>query len=863
MAENDIVLDELRDSHVQPVADALCGGINSESGSGSIEPADTWTVDMHGGIDPDPEAPTGRTRTATSLRLSDALPFLSSLSIFTLGRICRESHLEVPSATLPNTSLAELDQIDLGAFANAVARATIDDSAFEVALINASPPRHPLGELLPTMRYLSGVIPRDRLPIRTYNGLRRNGIERWEQLACVSLGNIFKFRNLGVLSVGEVFALAIEESIAVARQAVYGLPANKPETPNGFTAASTLEPLIRQQLEGDTPGAISDGRLDPYEAPVLGDRASDGRVLSDLKTITAWASTECGITSFKSAVLLAIQSADTPVEVRKACERLEAIDLAAFSAADRHLFDSDAAIKRVLSSLRSAGGSFDILLRRELALCDRWTLGDLGEVHGVTRERIRQIESAQVKAIRQALGRPENLVIKRAADRLAGELGTALPLETLLSREPDATSNEMLDFANPALTQLRLLLWLGPYRVENRWVIRQTTPSLVQLTAAKLDELTADGPIAFTDALAAVGELGIKPDYREWWLDEIPGFRRFSDRVARWRGTLLDKAEVILQLNGEPMTADDIAASMRGEASSARGLASRMTEDPRFSRSGLKHLALSEWGYDEYSSVVDEMTEEIQARGGEASVDELAELIAGKFGVSPHSVRMYASGANFVKVGAGRIRVRTDSDPLPTAPPVEQCRRCYRLGRGWALRLPVTVDTLRGSGTVVPVGFVAHAGVNCLSSRAIPTPYGDLLVSWNSMQGSIGSVRAVVEDLGAEEGDLLFVEFTDEQRFDFTLLRQTELDGLDAGQRLVREVGSSAAAAGSDDVLAAVAHAIGMGIDPPPSSASVRHRLVSRGEEDLARLLDSVGDQRPTDDAELFRMLQVALDRLT
>lgn len=859
----DLVLDQRRDSYVQTgVADARYDDIDSESGA--VEPINIRSVDIREGEVSDPEAPTGRSRWATNFRLSDVLPFLSTLSIFTVGRICRETQLEIPSSTLPSTLFSEFDQIDVRAFANVVARATLDDSAFEYALINATPPRYPLGDLLPTMKYVSGIISRDRLPVRTYNGLRRNGIERWDQLAGVSLGNIFKFRNLGLLSVGEVFSLAIEECMTVARQAISGIPADEPQTANTTAAGSALEALIRQQLDGITPRGVGEDHLDAPEVPFVGDIPSDSRVVADIKTLVAWASTEWGITSFKSALSFAVQNADAPVQVREALARLDAIDLAGFGAAHRHLFDAEAAIKRVLSSIRAADGSLDILMRRELALCDRWTLGDLGEVHGVSRERIRQIESAQVKAIRQALGRPENLVVSRAASRLADELGTALPLESLLAREPDATSNDMLDFANPTLVRLRLLLWVaGPYRVENGWVVRESTPSLGYLTAAKLDEVTADGPIAVADALAALGELGIQAEYRGWWLDEVQGFRRFNDRVARWRGTLLDKAEVILQLNGEPMTADDIAALMRGEASSARGLASRMTEDPRFSRSGLKHLALREWGYDEYSSVVDEMIEEIQVRGGEAMIEELAELISNKFGVSPHSVRMYASSANFVKVGAGRIRIRTASDPLPTAPSIEQCRRCYRMTRGWALRLPITTDTLRGSGSVVPVGFVAHAGVSCLSSRAFPTAYGDLLLSWNSMQGSIGSVRAVVEDLGGAEGDFLFVEFTDEQRFEFTLLRQTELDGLDAGHRLVREVGSSAAAAGLDEMVAAVAYAIGMDLEPLPSSASVRHRLVSRGEEDLARLLDNLGDRQPTDDEELYRMLQAALDRPT
>lgn len=365
----------------------------------------------------------------------------------------------------------------------------------------------------------------------------------------------------------------------------------------------------------------------------------------------------------------------------------------------------------------------------------------------------------------------------------------------------------------------------------------------------------AGGSILREEAISAFGQLNIAAQYRDGWLDHMPGFRIIDGRFVSWRGTVVDKAETVLRLSGEPLTKEQLAAVL-GQ-SSPRGIADRALADGRFMRSSMKHIALREWGLEEYSSVEEEMVEEIARQGGEAEIDQLVTLLIRKFGISEPSVRMYAGGLNFVSTGRGAIRLRRADDPFPVAPPVAQTKRCYHLVQGWACRLTVTSDIVRGSGTHVPPGFIGHIGVACLESRTVPSVYGNMNVRWSSLQTWIGSLRPVIEALGAQVGDYLFVEFIPRGEFDYTLVRAEELDAASTAERLALEVGTRLDQ-WNGDVLRALAHALGLGIGDDQSPAALHFRLRSRGEDDLVSLLDESSTVRH-DDQLLLDLMEFVL----
>jgi hypothetical protein len=558
-------------------------------------------------------------------------------------------------------------------------------------------------------------------------------------------------------------------------------------------------------------------------------------VVADLRTLLAWASFEWNLELFSDAIALvsSLPAEELPLRVRACWERVSAIDLRAFGAAEAEQFDVAVAVSRVFNEI---GDASDILLSRALALARRRTLADLATVRGVSSERVRQIESERLQTLRRAVDHPANDILKRTATRLARQLGQVCTLESLSVDLPSIASNDAADLTNTELKRWRLLLWLaGPYRLRaDGWVVSESVPSIVHDSVARVEAHASSGPVTLAGAGAALGDLGITPQFQQQWLLSLPGFRVFDDRIALWSGTLLDKAETVLRLREQPMSADEIAAQIGAEASSPRGLATRMAQDVRFSRCGMKLLALREWGYPEYSTVERAMVQEIEAQGGEVGVEWLAERLERQFGISRQSVRTYANGLTFVSLGSGQIRLRNESDPLPTVRPIQDARRCYRLTSGWAIRLPVTADTLRGSGTPITPSFVAHVGVHCLADGTVPSSYGDILVAWTSVQAFLGSLRRVALELGADIGDYLFVEFTANRHFEFMLVRSSELQG-SGGTRLAREIGTTLDA-WNGNVTAALAHALGR--DYNQNVEDLGAHLRARGESDLAQLLE-------------------------
>jgi hypothetical protein len=249
------------------------------------------------------------------------------------------------------------------------------------------------------------------------------------------------------------------------------------------------------------------------------------------------------------------------------------------------------------------------------------------------------------------------------------------------------------------------------------------------------------------------------------------------------------------------------------------------------------------------------MEKEIERQGGEATIDSIITHLSRRFGAAENSVRTYAAGRNFVRTHSGWIRRRTDTDAPPAAPPIETAKRCYRLLKGWATRLNVTEDMLRGSGTPVHEAFVGHVGVTWPGSKLVPSAFGEIHIALGSIQGTIGSLREVVNELGADEGDFLFVEFADSAVFQFHLVRAVDIKAApDAKHQLALMVGADLEVWG-DDVLAGMSRALGLTF-AIRSKADVRRRLDLRGETDLLPLFDLACPDQPDGQASARSRLE-------
>lgn len=561
------------------------------------------------------------------------------------------------------------------------------------------------------------------------------------------------------------------------------------------------------------------------------------QLFAPLGVIAAWAAAERGLCALSEAVVAARQETLVPSEVRDALRTLDMHDLAGIGQAFLDDYSAHAAFRRVRSLIdeRSWAVFAERRLAAQLATPAR-SLDELGRGLGVSRERVRQLERGAEDTIRDAVVRRENAVLVRGAQALKNQ-GAVLRLDAL-GTEAELRNELEAEAGVPRL----FLLWLaGPYRQTDGWLIFGTAAAD---TLALLDELTATGPVQFEDARPRLRELGLPDDLQLAWVAELGRHKVIDGKLVPWHGTLLDKAEVVLMLHGEPMTPEALHEAIP-EATSARGLVGRIQSDSRFLRRGLKHYGLAAWGGEEYTTIADEIEEEIERQGGAASLEHLVEVLPQTFGVSAGSVQSYALGPRFERGGDGLIRMRSRPADLGAHARIEETKRCYRLPTGWAYRVTVTSETLRGSGCPLPFGVAGHLELRPGEQVVLTSQSGEVRFSWPNIQPAIGSIRRIAEAAAAAEGDYLFLVFLPGHKLDVQLVRAADRDGASGLARLRLEVGSTQDA---DDPRAAVAAALGLEVGA--GATEIRRRLRARGEEELADLMPH--DEAPAaDDATL------------
>jgi hypothetical protein len=559
---------------------------------------------------------------------------------------------------------------------------------------------------------------------------------------------------------------------------------------------------------------------------VQGKRQGDGAdtLVTPLRIIAGWAAAELGLCTLSDAVIAARRGAHVPPEVGAALRALDMHDLGELGHEFLDDYSAEVAFQRVRRATDDR--SWAVFAERRLAaqLGHRpRSLEQIGEALGVTRERVRQLEGQAAKGIEGALTRRENGVLLRRA-RTLKERGAVIDAREF-GDEAELQDELKSEHRVPRL----FLLWLaGPYQQMDRWLVSGATAAE---TLVILDDLTSAGPIQFEDARPRLRELAVPDELQRAWIEGLGRHKVIDDKLVPWHGTLVDKAEVVLMLHGEPMTPEELHDAIP-EATSARGLIGRIQPDRRFLRRGLKHYGLAAWGGDEYTTVADEIEEEIERQGGAASLEHLIEVLPNTYGVSAGSVQSYALGPRFERGKDGLVRVRDRPADVGRHARIQDTKRCYRLGGGWAYRVTVTSETLRGSGCPLPFGVANHLGLRPGGEVVLASDWGDVRFSWPSIQPSIGSVRRIAEATGAVSGDYLFVVFLPDGKLGAHVVRAADCAEATDGARLSLEVGRSSEA---EDLRAEIAFALGLEGDV--SAGEIRRRLRSRGEQELAELM--------------------------
>ena len=379
------------------------------------------------------------------------------------------------------------------------------------------------------------------------------------------------------------------------------------------------------------------------------------------------------------------------------------------------------------------------------------TLEDIGASFGVTRERIRQVETKVRRSLDEFLRTDEALLVRWRASTLRRLLGVAAPIHTVehLLRAPPG-SNDHRDI---------LLNMAGPYDRDHDWLTLRSAqgndPTSTILTY--VDEV---GRIDRDIATSKLTEWGLDATLHERWLSRNSSVRLFNGQLVLWGTSVSDRLAFALADIGRPATVDEMITHV-GEDRSRNSINNALAGDPRLVKVSRSNWALASWDLAEYSGIAETIRNLVQESGGSIAVDTLVDQMNKRFGVAEKSTLTYCGAPMFVVEG-GSLRLRSqhdgpyryDPDLLKHTPGVFYLGP-MRLGR----LLKVDKNILRGSGTALTLAAACILEVDVSARLSFRNRHGDkvdITFPETSIMGpSIGSVRRIAERLSAKEGDSL------------------------------------------------------------------------------------------------------------
>ncbi len=385
----------------------------------------------------------------------------------------------------------------------------------------------------------------------------------------------------------------------------------------------------------------------------------------------------------------------------------------------------------------------DILQHRLVGAPPR-TLEEIGSQHGVTRERIRQVQRKLTDKVPGLLATDEWRVVRWEVFAQQHRLGACAPLT--LSEAEFLSSSEGFPRA--------LILWLAGYERFEQTVRRRgfATPS------AGTVPLLDGTPIVDRDALgASLVADGVHVELVDWLIDSVPGIARIDDEVVLWPSNIVEKSYAVLSVRGVPMTPDALAEAIGGGVS-VRGLRGRLYEDDRVARVSAREVGLVAWGGEEYTSVPGLMTTYLEEHGP-SSITDLQDNLEERFGASRASVAMVRAAPIFANRGQ-QIWLRGADEPFVPRNTSHIIPGHYRAGDRLVWRLKADRELMRGSGRSAPPEIAAFVGLQPGANTKLRATPRDVHFAWlmtSHVGPQMGSLKQLAEAEGIVEGDELFL----------------------------------------------------------------------------------------------------------
>lgn len=450
------------------------------------------------------------------------------------------------------------------------------------------------------------------------------------------------------------------------------------------------------------------------------------------------------------------------------------------------------------------------------------TLDETGAKLGLTRERARQIE-VKVRA-KYLQAKTENTYLSALVFALQSLLGQPQRVADL--RQNFAQFAERLEERRGDVFDI--LSRLEGFEVLDGWVYvdRQSSIDSIKGVFAELEESERYPHIAqVLERLVSLWP-SMTPKIAQEWL-ELNGWQVFDGRCVWAKGmSQVAWGLAILEIVGKPMSMGEIFSKLPMEANS-RAFSARMQESGQVSRTGLDKYGLASWAQPEFKGIRETLKEIIQEHGS-VSLNAMISKFVTEHGVAAKSVEAYAKQAPF-KVENGFIKWADANQALPLPTRKSSFKNFYVLPDGYAWRVVVNQEHLRGSGSVVPAALAYFLGVNLGVPKQFTSPHGSVRLSFTGNAKNIGSIRQACTDLGAGVGDQIVIRFIGQQAT-FSVV-----DFAKTGEALVREL---SALPDSGDLHAQLA--LALGVDADISMIDMIELVGQRGDSNLLVALSAL-----------------------
>jgi DNA-directed RNA polymerase delta subunit len=324
--------------------------------------------------------------------------------------------------------------------------------------------------------------------------------------------------------------------------------------------------------------------------------------------------------------------------------------------------DLQSAVKDILDTVERERER-EIIARR-FGLYDRKeTLEQIGELLGITRERVRQLEKAIMIRLRLAAEEdlPHIIAIEKTFIRHLHDLGRVAKVHDLTIRlvpQANDTTRAHVAFIAEIAPRLTVVeesdryhhaVGIKEHGTDDQ--IKQHVDTIVGTIKKNGEPLTIDELHAKVDhdhpshvrALASVSkDLASLKD--KWGLTKWPTVNPKNIR---------DKIYVILQENGKPMHFSEIAKAIKGsdfrrKDVTTQAIHNELIKDGRFVLIGRGIYALKEWGYSK-GTVADIITDILKKEGGPLHRDEIVKRVLKHRQVKETTILLNLQGKNRFK----------------------------------------------------------------------------------------------------------------------------------------------------------------------------------------------------------------------